>query len=793
MGKNTGRGRRTNRARSRGPVGQGQATPPASGPTAPSAPAPAPTNAAPRLHEDDDAQALFDEIRQLASESESLLTTRDEPNSDTTELERVWAVFRALARRQAEAVDALTAHEERIRAERSALRADATERADEAAALREEHDLLDARATLLDRREAELEARQQKAELRSTERRLEVARELEVWVADHRRKAVEALEAEHDAWRTRWAETQQRLSDAQGAMDQRESDFAQRERDLRSQQSRLKMDEEDMAHLRKVLKEQQTSREERFERQIDARTTQLAQSAEEDRRRVQVLTEANERLNARLSEQEGSLAVLGGQTPDRIAERIARLQAENARLTEEMATSPRVDAQMLVRLQEQVRQLSVDNEELVRERGELESSLQRDRIAVNERQNYLDLNNYLQAANSQIRQTLDEEAAKLNATAEAGKKGLAFPACSRMDLDFGTPQPSVTHPPQLGDLVDQMQAVILQHGRLAYRRSDLRLVLAGMAMSRLHLFQGISGIGKTGLGRALATAFGSAGSVAVVPVQAGWRDPQDLMGYYNSFDRMFYESEFTKALYRAQCPQFRDRPFFIVLDEMNLSHPEQYFSGVLSALAIKEGPRLALTTAPVRNPPHLLIDGTHISVPDNVWFIGTANHDETTVGFADKTYDRAFVLELPWQHPELSDDTTGLPDPLGHRALMGAFDEARSRYAQQATAVIDFLDIGWRGRFAEDLGIGWGNRLEQQIKDFAPVVIAAGGSLGEAVDHVLATRVLRSVGGRYDIHADTLDGLRADLVESLREFDGAHDPVATDRLLNSAIRSRGRR
>ena len=38
--------------------------------------------------------------------------------------------------------------------------------------------------------------------------------------------------------------------------------------------------------------------------------------------------------------------------------------------------------------------------------------------------------------------------------------------------------------------------------------------------------------------------------------------------------------------------------------------------------------------------------------PHNVWFIGTANNDETTMGFADKTYDRAFILELPDNKPE---------------------------------------------------------------------------------------------------------------------------------------------
>ncbi|MET9244957.1 hypothetical protein [Nonomuraea sp. NPDC003709] len=736
--------------------------------------------------------ALVEEIQQVAAEAQVVLAVGDEPTSDAAELERAWHLYRALAKRAADHADALMMQGNRLRSERSEFDTAVVRQTEEAAALQEEREILDARAALLDRKEGELSDREQEAERRFAERRLEAGRELEAWLADQRREAAEALDTDRHAWQTRWTEAQRRLTDAQADLDQRKSDLARCERDLRSERARLDDDREDAAQLKAALKEQQGSRGERFEREVADRIGQLARQMEDDRRRITALTAGNESLSARLTEYDTALASLGGMTLEQVVERMTQLRAENARLVEENATAPRADARMLEQLQQQVMQLAADNEELVRERGELESALQRDRIAVNERQNYLEANNWLRAANSQLQQLLNEEAAKLNATAQAGREGHAFPACSVMDQEFGTPQPHVPHVPELSELVEQMQAVIRQENGLSYRQLDLRLVLAGMAMSRLHLYQGISGIGKTGLAQALATAFGSTSSVSVVPVQAGWRDPQDLMGYYNSFDRIFYESEFTKALYRAQCPAFRDRPFFIVLDEMNLSHPEQYFSGVLSALAIKNQPRLALTTAPIKNPPKLVIDGTHIAIPDNVWFIGTANHDETTVGFADKTYDRAFVLELPWQHPNLPESMATPQDALAHRGLSRAFTEAQAAYSAQAASIIDFLDNNWRRRLAEELRIGWGNRLELQIQAFTPVIVAAGGSPGEALDHLLSTRILRSVRGRYDIHADTLDTLRTDLLESLRQFDSIHEPTSTRQLLDDEIRSRGR-
>lgn len=784
--------RQTRRGKTKGAVWPGQ---PAASQrtTAPRARQPTPAASTTSPKEKDGTAALLTEIQQVAAEAQAGLAAGDASDSAASGLEQAWQLYRTLAKRQVEAADALAVQGERLRAEREKLDAAVARRSEEKAALQEQRATLDVRTELLDRKVRDLSDREQAAEAQFAERRLEAGRELETWLADQRRTAVDALDTERQAWQTRWSEAQRRLADAQADLDQRESELAQRKRDLRSAQLQLANEREDVAQLKAALKEQQASRSERFEREVTSRTDQLLQQMEEDRHRLAAVTEGNERLSARLGVYDSALVSLGGMSLEQVVERMSELRTDNVRLLEENATAPRADARMLEQLRQQVMQLAADNEELVRERGELESALQRDRIAVNERQNYLEANNWLRAANSQLRQLLNEEAAKLKATAQVGMEGHAFPACSHMDRECGTPRPSDEHTPELPELVRQMQAVIRQKVSLSYDLSDLRLVLAGMAMSRLHLFQGISGIGKTGLARALATAFGSDNSVAVVPVQAGWRDPQDLMGYYNSFDRIFYESEFTKALYRAQCPAFKDRPFFIVLDEMNLSHPEQYFSGVLSALSIKDRPRLALTTAPVRNPPDLLIDGTHIAVPDNVWFIGTANHDETTVGFADKTYDRAFVLELPWQHPDLPETASALLDPLAHRGLSQAFTEAQTTYRTQAASIVDFLDTHWRSRFAEEMRIGWGNRLELQIKEFAPVVVAAEGSPGEALDHLLATRILRSIRGRYDIHADTLDTLRTDLVESLMLFDSAHEPVATQRLLDDEIRSRGRR
>ena len=78
------------------------------------------------------------------------------------------------------------------------------------------------------------------------------------------------------------------------------------------------------------------------------------------------------------------------------------------------------------------------------------------------------------------------------------------------------------------------------------------------------------------------------GEKTVIPVESSWRDRNELLGYYNDFNRKFTAKEFTCQLYRAGMPYYNDTPFFIILDEMNLSRVEYYFADFLSVLEDKK-------------------------------------------------------------------------------------------------------------------------------------------------------------------------------------------------------------
>lgn len=387
----------------------------------------------------------------------------------------------------------------------------------------------------------------------------------------------------------------------------------------------------------------------------------------------------------------------------------------------------------------------------------------------------------LQAALEELRKDVDDRIRRSDGVSP-------FPSCSEMDRDeaLQVSPPMYDEIPDLSAFCEDVQQRIAidpaSSKVLHYSLSDIRCFLAGMAMSRLHLLQGISGTGKTSLPLAMARALG-AGST-LVEVQAGWRDRQDLIGHFNAFERRFYEAEFLQALYRAQCPRYANSVYIVVLDEMNLSHPEQYFADLLSAL--EQDPqhqKLDLMTASVEPAPALLQNGRTLPLPGNVWFVGTANHDETTKDFADKTYDRAHVMELPRHREFFKPKRSKARPPVSLTALQGAFSAAQGLYQKQATDAYRFVD----GSFADILGrrfrVGWGNRLERQMLDFVPVVLAGGGTLTEAVDHVLSTKLLRKIRDRHDTRPEDLEVLRIAVEDAWPRLRSEGEPLKSKEII----------
>lgn len=207
-----------------------------------------------------------------------------------------------------------------------------------------------------------------------------------------------------------------------------------------------------------------------------------------------------------------------------------------------------------------------------------------------------------------------------------------------------------------------------------------RLTLDPALVSQLHaglwfhpvrhfaVLTGISGSGKTQLALNYAhalrgTSHDESPNVRIIPVQPGWYDPSPLLGYVNPLQEASYRSApFLELLLEAA--EDPETPYVAILDEMNLSHPEQYLAPVLSAMETRGWIDLHqlgedITPVPMR-----------VRYPANLAIIGTLNMDETTHGLSDKVLDRAYTLEF-WDINVAAFpgwETTALPEDLKQTA-----------------------------------------------------------------------------------------------------------------------------
>ncbi|MEG2158678.1 MAG: hypothetical protein RRY18_02235, partial [Clostridia bacterium] len=194
----------------------------------------------------------------------------------------------------------------------------------------------------------------------------------------------------------------------------------------------------------------------------------------------------------------------------------------------------------------------------------------------------------------------------------------------------------------LEELVDNFCNFAASQLNLYYTKSTIRQFFAGMATTNVIIIEGISGTGKTSLPYAMGKFFNN--DSTIVSVQPSWRDRSDLLGYLNEFTKTFNETDFLGAVYSAT---YREEPSIIILDEMNLSRIEYYFAEFLSIMEMPDVSEWTVNLVPTQlsNDPRHLVDGS-ILVPQRLWFVGTANQDDSTFTITDKVYDRTITIDL---------------------------------------------------------------------------------------------------------------------------------------------------
>lgn len=627
----------------------------------------------------------------------------------------------------------------------------------------------------LQKREKNAEADFAKERRESTKRLDDEAKLLQEELSSTRKKISEE--------RTLWIQEQEKYrnqiaNEFQSKEKALHAQFSTKEKELEQIQREINKSNRELQAEKELFEEDKVYCQTKARLEVENNTQQLTYDLETKERLVDWYKGELEKLKHSLTKKEENERRFGHKTVEEILQELIDLQAERDRFKEELATRPSQEKiehaeQLSRKVEEQEKELT----QLKRENNEMQQKIARYQISVVEietlrEQKYTveKSRDLIQASLEDLRKDVDERIRKAD-----GKS--PFPSCSQMDNEpkfQEEPDETIEEIKDLKEFVSQLQhrmATAYPDKKLFYSLRDIRSFLGGLAMSRLHLLQGISGIGKTSLPLAFAKAI--QGGNRLIEVQAGWRDRQDLIGHFNSFESRFYETEFLQALYLAGCPAYKDLPFIIILDEMNLSHPEQYFADFLSALEQpdKRDQKIELMTASVDPSPKLLIDGKTLSLPKNVWFIGTANHDETTKDFADKTYDRSHVMELPRSYKEFAIQEQKQTHPLSYSALMKSFKKAQKQYEAKAQNVYKSLEENFKNELNTKFRIGWGNRLKRQMEAYVSVIIATGGNECEALDHILETKILRKLKSRYDTRSEDLKDLQKIVKGTFEKLD----------------------
>ena len=203
------------------------------------------------------------------------------------------------------------------------------------------------------------------------------------------------------------------------------------------------------------------------------------------------------------------------------------------------------------------------------------------------------------------------------------------------------------------------------------------------------LLAGISGTGKSQKVKELAYAScpsnfkeddATPGNYCLIEVKPNWHDSTELLGYYSGLEHKYILTKFIRFVWKAT--KHPEIPFFVCLDEMNLAPVEQYFAEYLSVLETRKRDGLHIVSAPLLTTDNFAncISGSStsyketlespqkdehyvpyseedqiiindlkengLSLPENLFVIGTVNMDDTTYQFSRKVIDRAFTIEM---------------------------------------------------------------------------------------------------------------------------------------------------
>lgn len=291
---------------------------------------------------------------------------------------------------------------------------------------------------------------------------------------------------------------------------------------------------------------------------------------------------------------------------------------------------------------------------------------------------------------------------------------------------------------------------------LTYSPNLIRRFMAALLAKPFVILTGLSGSGKTKIAEAftrwLCGTEAAAGNCKLVAVGADWANSEKLLGYPDALHKGSYVNPDTGILqFLQKAVTDGNRPYFLILDEMNLSHVERYFADFLSSMESTGGViRLHDEEKGMGGVPPTL------PLPRNLFVIGTMNVDETTYMFSPKVLDRAQVIEFRVSKEEMlayldAEDSVILDELCdengigkGNEFAEGFLAARGMKYPLVAEAKTTLAEF-----FAPlaKLGSEFGYRTASEFQKFVAIFVQMGGAPEEAVDFAIMQKLLPKLHG----------------------------------------------
>lgn len=509
-----------------------------------------------------------------------------------------------------------------------------------AVAREDKHSALESEfTTLKERRWEELYQAEQ------TERnriRTEIAKEREAWT-----KQQDDIRKQLDAERTEFEKQKGALSALQSEIEGRKIEMETAERTLERKDLRLQQ------QWQKRNDELEESVESRFNERRKSLELAEASSREELDRLRESLRIQSELIGAfeQLKRQ------LGGKDPAEIIRDLNSQTDELKRIREELATRPTEE------MRERYQALETEAKNQKARADQLEEQIAANEAAVAEVADLRRNNSEVKAENRSLAQKASIfEGAANEAQAELNRLRAAYenPAeieARKKEIELPHIKADSIRPPIKAD-IDEMTWLTgignaCNNYGLHFNPRILKAfhtALKTAEWSPLTILAGVSGTGKSELPR-LYSHFGGI-FFEPLSVQPNWDSQESMLGFFNSIDNKFDAQPVLRFLAQSQkswsddYPGMQDAVCLVLLDEMNLAHPELYFAEFLSKLELRRGRRgNDVPFIPVKIGAGM--EPYELPLGRNVLWTGTMNQDETTKSLSDKVLDRSIIINFP--------------------------------------------------------------------------------------------------------------------------------------------------